>query len=455
MHESNAVIDSIELIPLGQSDLSPMLENVKIKVFYLGTNRNGSYIDKPTALNMAKTLRGCPIVGCFKEDKGDFIDHGEVVTIDDTGVHFNCVTKPYGFVDLNAEIWFENYIDTDDFGNGVERTYLVTQGTVWTGQFPEIKQAIREGRPHSMELDEETIQGHWTENYKSNMQIFIINDAIFSKLCILGEDVEPCFEGSSVTAPEVSAHFTKDTAEFTKTLYSMMKELKALTYSLNEQGGKPMTAETVQNNVPNSAPENFSNEQDKNVSQVNAENNNITGEFKKEEPKDDKKDPSKDKEPEKKEEGNSDDSSKKEEPKEDEDKDKKPASKNSLETDNKYAELEAKFTELSEKYSALEVQNTELLSFKHSVEDKEKDALIAQFYMLSDEDKKDVIENKSKYSLDDIEAKLSVICVRKKVTFDNGANKEEAPATTFNLNSLEMEDDLPAWLRAVENYKNR
>ena len=220
-----------------------------------------------------------------------------------------------------------------------------------------------------------------------------------------------------------------------------------------------MAAEAVQNIVPNSVPENFSNEQDKNVSQVNAENNNITGEFKKEEePKDDKKDPSKDKEPEKKEEGNSGDSSKKEEPKEDEDKnkDKKPASKNSLETEDKYAELEAKFTELSEKYSALEAQNTELLSFKHNVEDKEKDALIAQFYMLSDEDKKEVIENKSKYSLDDIEAKLSVICVRKKVTFENhGAETEQAPATTFNLNSLEMQDDLPAWLKAVENNRNR
>ena len=160
MHESNAVIGSVELIPLGQSDLSPMLENVKIKVFYLGHNRNGSYIDKTTALNMAKTLRGCPIVGCFKEEKNDFIDHGEVVTIDDQGVHFNCITKPYGFVDLNAEIWFENYIDLDDFGNAVEHTYLVTQGVVWSEQYPEIKESLKEGRPQSMELDENKRKRH-------------------------------------------------------------------------------------------------------------------------------------------------------------------------------------------------------------------------------------------------------------------------------------------------------
>ena len=38
--------------------------------------------------------------------------------------------------------------------------------------------------------------------------------------------------------------------------------------------------------------------------------------------------------------------------------------------------------------------------------------------MLSDEDKKDVIDNIDTYSLDEIEAKLSIICVRNKVSFN-------------------------------------
>ena len=75
--------------------------------------------------------------------------------------------------------------------------------------------------------------------------------------------------------------------------------------------------------------------------------------------------------------------------------------------------------------------------------------------MLSDEDKKDVIENKSKYSLEDIEAKLSVICVRKKVTFASEEQpKQEEVATTFNLNSINAEvEQLPAWLKEVENRR--
>jgi hypothetical protein len=45
------------------------------------------------------------------------------------------------------------------------------------------------------------------------------------KLCILGDDVEPCFEGASVTAPDVSTNFTLDD-NFKHTLYSMMKDLQ-------------------------------------------------------------------------------------------------------------------------------------------------------------------------------------------------------------------------------------
>ena len=74
--------------------------------------------------------------------------------------------------------------------------------------------------------------------------------------------------------------------------------------------------------------------------------------------------------------------------------------------------------------------------------------------MLTDEDKKDVIENKSQYSLEEIEAKLSVICVRNKVSFtQNEEVKEEAPATIFKLEASEA-DSLPAWLEAVENRRN-
>ena len=77
--------------------------------------------------------------------------------------------------------------------------------------------------------------------------------------------------------------------------------------------------------------------------------------------------------------------------------------------------------------------------------------------MLSDEDKKDVIEHKSTYSLEEIKAKLSIICFDKKVDFNLDKNskeeKEKTTPITYNLNNHEQ-DELPAWLRVVENIKN-
>ena len=72
---------------------------------------------------------------------------------------------------------------------------------------------------------------------------------------------------------------------------------------------------------------------------------------------------------------------------------------------------------------------------------------------ISDEDKKDVIDNKSKYTLDEIESKLSVICRRKKVNFQNNDSTKDV-VTTFNLHSLEENEvsSLPAWLKAVEDH---
>jgi hypothetical protein len=73
--------------------------------------------------------------------------------------------------------------------------------------------------------------------------------------------------------------------------------------------------------------------------------------------------------------------------------------------------------------------------------------------MLSDEDKKDVTENIDTYSLDSIEAKLSIICVRNKVSFnldDNTETNTSAP-TTYNVNTVVEEDDVPAWVKAVRS----
>lgn len=71
--------------------------------------------------------------------------------------------------------------------------------------------------------------------------------------------------------------------------------------------------------------------------------------------------------------------------------------------------------------------------------------------MLSDDLKKDCVNNIDTYSYDDIEAKLSVICVRNRVSFD--LDKPEAKEeVVFNLDSVntEMDASIPAWVQRVQ-----
>ena len=68
MHKSIATINSPEFINLTPLDINPLMSKCEIKVFYLGENRNRSYINEVTAMEMAKTLRGAPIVGYFKKE---------------------------------------------------------------------------------------------------------------------------------------------------------------------------------------------------------------------------------------------------------------------------------------------------------------------------------------------------------------------------------------------------
>lgn len=448
---SIATLSNPEFINLSPCDINSLMSKCEIKVCYIGENRNQSYITKDKAAEISKTLRGVPIVGMFHNDKQDFGDHEKQIYIDDNGnITFTSKTVPYGFVSPDSKVWFQEFEDSDDYGIRTIRTYLMCEGYLWTGQYKECQSAITEGKGQSMEFDENTIDGKWANDNKTGIEFFIINDATFTKLCILGDDVEPCFEGGAITEPKVSTNFSKVDNEFKNTLFTMMQDLQT---ALTKQGGQNMDNENVITgaNEPTPAPEIDTStpiEGTPNQEGDSSSNNEPTPDFKKNDDED-KSEPKKEDS-----QSNKDDSSKDDnkdgEKNEDEDKKKK--------SNYQAEELLTKFTELQTQYTELQKQFEALTEFKKNVEDKEKDALIGKFYMLSDEDKKDVIENKSTYSLEDIESKLSVICFRKKVNFnlddsaknDNTTETENKPdVTTYNLNQAVDNSSVPAWIQAV------
>ena len=506
MHTSIKLDTPIEFINI--TPLNPLISKCQIKVCYVGDkpNRNRSIITKEVAKQMANSLPGCPIVGFYNEEKGDFEEHNRIIDISNGKFEIKDTTRPYGFVDLNAKVWFQKYLD--DGMN--EHEYMMTEGWLWTGQYPECQRILAHGNNQSMELDEGTIDAHWSKDDNGDPKFFIINEAIISKLCTLGEANEPCFEGANIAAPTIQFAFEDG---FKEQLFSMMNELKDL---LNKEEKKVFTRYAVEigdalwtalyshvegiygiESVCEDGEQKFAvltaddkyyrldfSINEENVVEFAAEVTDLEDYTPSEEPqfdaaavaeykakKDEEKNPPK-KDDEGSEGGEEEKCPKCGKPKsececegeddDDEDDDKKKGKKEkyNLEEIQEYVELSEKYSALETDYSNaqqriedLESQIATLTEFKNKVDRAEKQKMIDSFSVLSDEEKKDVIENIDTYSLDDIEAKLSIICVRNKVSFnlDDDKNKGKDP-TTFSLNGgLDGDETVPAWIKAIRS----
>lgn len=502
MHESVQLECPVEFINI--TPMNPLISKCDIKVCYVSDkpNRNKSVITKDVAREMANSLPGSPIVGYYNEETEDFEEHNRSFEIVDGEFVLKDTTRPYGFVDLNAKCWFAKFLDD----NHDEREYLMTEGYLWTGQYPEAQRVIDKGNNQSMELDEKTLKARWAENSMEKSKFFIINEAVISKLCILGEDYEPCFEGASVTAPKIQ--FSLDDS-FKEQMLSMMNELTKylnkeeqkvftkysvtigdalwtalygyteslenaheivgvyedaetkfavlrtddkylrLDFSLNEDGsvGSFATEMTeLDSYVPDEAPQ-FSAEEVAEYASKKKEKEKEEDK-KEQEDKKEKEEKTEDKE-DKSDKADSDKDEDKDEEESDEDKKKKKKkfSYDELDEIPEYVELVNKYNALVAEKDTLVAQNSELLEFRNSVEKQNKEKMIQSFYMLSDEDKHDVIENIDKYSLDEIEAKLSILCVRNKVNFNLEEEKDKGP-TTYSFEDM-PDDAVPAWVKSV------
>ena len=431
-HDSVATIDNPEFINIAPNALNPGISECEIKVCYIGANRNGSFISKEVAEKMAQTLPGTPIVGAYKKEQEDFAGHGEVIRIEDGEIHFEKEVSPFGFISPDAKVWFQKFNDYDTTtGEFIEREYLMTTGYLWTKQFKPAEQVIRESKGQSMELAEDTLDGYWSKIDNSEIEFFIINDAEFSSLCILGDNVEPCFEGASVSKPEISKNFSKDRNVFSKTLFSMMEELK-VALQTNEGGLRTLALEDYtkkeeEEKAKKTRCEKRKKEDEKPVDEKPAKEENPEEEDKKEVPEEeDKKEaPEEEEEPSKKEPKETPEE-KEETPEED---DKKKKKNHSLE----------EFEALESKVASLESELSALREFKLNQERVEKEALINKYFMLGEAEKEDVVKNIDAYSYEEIESKLALAYVRKNVDFNSlGEEKEEkeveeSPLMTFSL----------------------
>lgn len=155
----------------------------------------------------------------------------------------------------------------------------------------------------------------------------------------------------------------------------------------------------------------------------------------------------------KKKEDDSDDSDDESDDSDDDDEYKKKPGKK-CELENQVSELSEQLKELTDKFTALEAEAEELRKFKAERIDADKDAMIAKYHMLSDEDKAEIIADKDKFTLSEIESKLALLYVQKNVNFDEEEEIDSTPLTTFSLDDETVAEDADPILSALREAQN-
>ena len=192
--------------------LTDTMSLARVRIFYEGRNRNGSYITDEFANQLIETLPYSPVKGIWEDE--DFTSHGTERT---QGRAFGVTMSK----DDMAFAW-EDHLDKD----GVVRTYACANVVLWTALYEEARKIP--GKSQSMELYEPSIEGVW--EWRDGMRVFRYTKASFLGLQVLGDDVEPCFE---------------DSAFFS--LYSQAKEFVSQYEKIFTRGG--------QSGMPNNNPE--------------------------------------------------------------------------------------------------------------------------------------------------------------------------------------------------------
>ena len=161
----------------GLEKYNEVLSKARCRIFYKYENRNGTYITDEFAEKLLSSISYAPVKGIYSEE--DFTDHG---IARDQG-------RIYGIVPENPSVAWEDFVDED----GVTRTYACADVLIFTALYEEAKDIV--GKSQSMELYAPSLKYH--EAIVHNKRYIVFDEGCFLGLQVLGDKVEPCFEGAS------------------------------------------------------------------------------------------------------------------------------------------------------------------------------------------------------------------------------------------------------------------
>lgn len=206
----------------------------KCYIMALGKNRNLSYFSKEAVESALPTLFNIPVIGHLieKDDGTRYMgSHDMDIVVEDKNIYLKSICIPYGVVPNQENVYFETVNE-----NGSEVEYLVANVILWTGRFPELKDAIYNDEIYfnqSMEINFSKYKP--LEDDKNYTDIL---DFSFSALCMLGksdnpdEHTEPCFPSARIDSYNFSYN-----DEFSKLMSEFKSELAFCFENKNDKEG--------------------------------------------------------------------------------------------------------------------------------------------------------------------------------------------------------------------------
>lgn len=168
-------------------DINESFASCRLKVFYLGNNRNGSFISKASAEDAIPTMYNCPIVCNYDVESDTIGGHDmDIIATNSGDVKLINLTSAVGVIPAGAKYSFES-IKEDD---GSVHEYFIVDAILWK-RSPAYDKIKRDGIvSQSMEIT--VLEGHMQND------LYVIDKFVFTAFCLLGDGVEPCFESASL-----------------------------------------------------------------------------------------------------------------------------------------------------------------------------------------------------------------------------------------------------------------
>lgn len=224
-------------------DINSSFAKGRLKVMYLGKNRNNTFFSKEAVQKALPSLKNVPVVSHWIYEEEIIGGHDVDIVKDHEGnLRMRNVTEPCGVVPDHARFSFVTEYDE----NGDEHEYLAIDGVIlWKRQdvFRHIQNDLCGNVDHSMEINV-------INTRPINDGVIDITDFEFTALCLLERDA-PCFQGS-----ELTLYSTNNAEAFKFKLNEMFEELAKYTpvdtsvevdnNKLSVEGGEQILEEKIQ-----------------------------------------------------------------------------------------------------------------------------------------------------------------------------------------------------------------